>query len=287
MGELIVVDYTDRRFRAAYARHNRENGAVTYARDLARFHLPIWDAYANRTDQVVRVSTTPLMRHPYHKTTQADLHVQYLHTWPEDDPVRQARLVSGNLPGQRVLYVTAYAEMYRALQAEGFEALYIPMRIDTQRVRKMARYRAGADRPRRFAYYGNLHNAGKPELFREVADATRRFHASKLFHVKGPDQAECLRELAGFTHGVGVGRCALEMMALGLKVLIIGSRFGGMVMDSGDWLAQEAVNFNGRTTTAVSTVDEAVAWWDDAVIPEAGRMDHGTVPALRSWTEAH
>lgn len=283
---LDVIDPMDPYYLAAYQRHRRENGAVTYAREISRHHLPLWREYAK--DREVRVSTAPLLRRPEHRR-RFDLTVQYLHTFPYDKPLGRVEQVSRNLRGMgRLVFVSAYLPLHNLLIERGYESVWVPMRIDVQRVQKVARYRglSRSDMPPRYAYFGNLHNPGKPEWLAKTRDALRAHNGAELVHVGSSDQAECLRRLnKGFTHGVGVGRCALEMMALGMRVLIVGSRFGGLVMDPVDWVAQEEINFNGRVMTGVSSLAEGVAWWDDAFIPAPEQLDHGVVGPLRIWMD--
>jgi hypothetical protein len=44
-------------------------------------------------------------------------------------------------------------------------------------------------------------------------------------------QKEVLDYVNKFEVGIGVGRCALEMLAMGMKVIIAGSRYGGYIND--------------------------------------------------------
>lgn len=46
---------------------------------------------------------------------------------------------------------------------------------------------------------------------------------------------ECLEKVSEYSYGIGVGKCALEMGAMGLPVLVVGRNLAGTLCDPTDY----------------------------------------------------
>lgn len=109
-------------------------------------------------------------------------------------------------------------------------------------------------------YFGNVTPAKRKHF-----DAMRRAFVKtgwKLDVITEPDQVKALRTLRRYSYGVGVGRCALEMMALDMRVMLSGAKFGGIITNHDEWAVQSSQNFNGRVITYDRSVLACVAAWD-------------------------
>lgn len=271
---LTVIDHTERVWSSRYLRHGRENGAATYSRELVEHQAPAWSVLADD----VTVSTCPLLSH-VGDLPGGDVAVQYLHTYAYRDPLQQADVVVREIGERypRVVFVAAYAPLVNRLRAAGHEAVFVPMTVDVDRVVGLATGPGLADSrpPEHIAYYGNITGSKLP-----VFNKVRRLVESngyELHHVRG-DQSEAFPELAGFSYGIGVGRCALEMFALGLRVLIAGEKFGGIIVTPEDFWAQRAVNLNGRVTTYDRDPDACIDGLPSSLVPEWSTFDAAKLP---------
>lgn len=215
---MIVFDHTDPEWHARYNRHSRTNGAFTYSRDICKWHLPIWRGLLGPGDTIATCGKVP------------DATVQYLHERSHVD-----------LSDRTKLFVTTYRDLADTLGSRG---LWLPNTIDADVV--------PAFQPQKdWVYYGNIIK-DKRAAFDKLAEM--RFDT--VAGVK--DQREALHRVAQYRYGIGVGRCALEMMAIGLKVLIFGKDFGGVILSEDDFHRQQAANFNGNVVTGVGSIVEAV-----------------------------
>lgn len=247
---LTVVDHTEPNWAARYTAKGRENGAATYSRDIVRWHVPAWEQLLPSGSVV---STCPLLTAGEFAGPVA---VQYLHTYPYTDPLGQARAVLGHLGPrfERVVFVTAYRALQAQLVLAGLESVFVPMTVDSSAVRAAVGDPGTRRGERQAIYFGNVTHP-KQALHQQL----RRVFASRgwrldllsggMFCGRQVTQAEAWQIASGYRYGVGVGRCALEMMALGLKVMVAGAEFGGLITTADEWAVQWATNLNGRVTT--------------------------------------
>src|SRR5690606_4586092 len=126
----------------------------------------------------------------------------------------------------RIIFITAYKAYRDLLLKEGYKAVYIPMAIDVETVRQFQSPRAGHDR---FLWFGNVYGVKRP-LFNHVRQYCKAIRIGldylsyrKLNSVEpvknGPDTFKLISQ---YKYGIGVGRCALEMWALGMRVIVAG-----------------------------------------------------------------
>lgn len=221
---MIVHDHTHPAWLARYGRHGRTNGAFTYSRDICKWHLPIWRELLGSEESVATCGKVP------------GATVQYLHERTHADLSDETRL-----------FVTTYKDLADAL---GDRGLWIPNTIDAEGL--------PVHSPERdWVYYGNI-----------IGDKRKMFDRLKGVRfdiVSGvADQHDALHRVARYRYGIGVGRCALEMMAIGLKVLIFGKDFGGLILSEADFEKQQAANFNANVMTGVASIREAALRVDEA-----------------------
>lgn len=255
---LTVIHHEDPWWAERRAKTRVENGANTYSRDILTHHVHRWARLAEHMR--VTVSTAPpLVAHK----VDADLVVQYLHTYNYADPMSVPRRVTEALSSQgapEIVFVSAYRPLVNQLNTAGYTAVYVPMRVDGDWIR----HRAGTIPDKRFG-------EGRAVYFGNITPAKRRHHDAfvrsfrqagwKLDLIGSTDQGDALNRVKNYTYGVGVGRCALEMMTLGMRVMVSGAKFGGIITNASEWDVQSGVNFNGRVITYDRTVRACVDAW--------------------------
>lgn len=224
---MIVYDHTKGRWAKSYARLTRTNGAFTYSRDICKWHLPIWREVLGKTDSVATAGMVP------------GVTVQYLHerTVPRLDTDTR-------------LFVTAHRDLALILGRRG---LWIPNLIDANTLPAHEPSRAG------WVYFGNTLAPKRGKHF--------EFVRSQMAEVVSGDrdQARSLRRVSKYRYGVGVARCAMEMMAMGLKVMIFGEHHGGLVLNDDDFAKQRSANFSSFVTTGCATIAESMARVEEGV----------------------
>ncbi len=250
------MDHKDPRWERQYQMSGRENGAATYSRDIVTHHVPLWDKWAE--GRQVLVSTCPLLEP---QGGRGDVAVQYLHEYRYEDPFGAVRAVQRALSGYpRLVFVTSYASLANLLISRGLEAWYVPMAVDVSTIQT---YRTDPRPDQRVAYFGNVtrpKRALTDELCRQLSSA-----GWKIDHVSRPNQREAWSLLGKYRYGIGVGRCALEMGALGMRVMISGAAFGGIMTTPEEIAVQRSVNMNGRVITFDRSPLACVAGWELAV----------------------
>lgn len=215
---MIVFDHTHPVWRQRYDRHGRTNGAFTYSRDICKWHLPVWEDLLGPDQSVATCGIVP------------EATVQYLHERTHTSLSRKTRL-----------FVTTYKDLADSL---GDRGLWIPNHIDADPLPET--------RPRKeWVYYGNLVG---PK--RQAIDRLRGLSFDTVSGVGS--QQEALNMVSRYRYGIGVGRCALEMMAMGMKVLIFGKDLGGLILSDADFSRQQEANFNANVITGVSSIAEGI-----------------------------
>lgn len=260
MGILTVVDHTEQRWAYRHRKINRENGASTYSKEIVEYHLPLWKHYLSDIDATV--GTCPRMLNMEH--LGGDLAVQYLHTYRYKEGLHDMKMIDAQLSRSfsRRIYVTAYKSLAVQARLYGYEAIHLPMAIDTALVEPVRPRPEEHRGERSAAYYGNI-LGGKVNPFKELR-AEFLFYGWSLTQISGP-QRDSWHELLKFDYGVGVGRCALEMGYLGLKVMISGNGFGGIVTSEAEKKTQLDTNSNARVCTFDREISSCLAAWDSAL----------------------
>jgi hypothetical protein len=285
---LTVVDHTEPSWASRYAAKGRENGAATYSRDIVRWHVPVWERLLPEGSVV---STCPLL-------TSGDwsspVVVQYLHSYQYVDPLGPAWEVVGHLGALagRIVFVTAYRSLAARLRLAGMEALHVPMAIDADAVRASVGDVGERYDGRRVVYFGNV-TRHKRALFAELRRVFERrgwrfdVVSESRFDGQPVTQAEAWRILARYRYGIGVGRCALEMMALGLRVMVAGAEFGGLITTEDEWRTQWATNLNGRVVTFDRDVGACVDAFEHAMLVEPPGPGVAELAIEQGWATAH
>ncbi len=255
---MIVFDHKFPEWRRRYNRLRHENGANTYSRDLVRHQIPHWQKWADNQNKRVILSTCPLLSRVNHKIKEADIIVQYLHTYPYLEPLNVIRKYCEKVKAKRIMFLTAYKAYEKLMTGSGFEAYFVPMTIDARLLPTMKPMR----HPDKILWFGRIDDS-KKKVYRELSElCANRFEfdtiANSRFNRRKISQSEAWQIASNYKYGVGVGRCALEMYALGLKVLVAGVKVGGLVMNENDYQLQSETNFNGRYHTFSDDLEECL-----------------------------
>lgn len=298
-----IVDHTSPRWAA---RKKNENGAATYSADIVASQAGNWsNAFSNSPLRVV-ISTCPLftdispIEYPF---AQVDLVIQYLHTYPFKESIGYVNRVynafNRKAPGFRMVFISAYQSYVQRINKwarEGsrpIQAVYIPMSIDTTRLAQIRKTNQKIPKHKnKIIWFGNLYR-DKSTLYQQIKSTVRQmgYHLDVIsrgrLNGKTPlDQMHAWDHISDYRFGIGVGRCALEMYTLGLRVLISGSNFGGIVYSEIDHQVQKSTNFNGRVITYDRDITSCMAALPDShlpVIPSIHTINHAELVNIPRW----
>jgi len=243
------------------ARKKIENGAATYSEDIITSQQLHWEEFFRGDPRNIVISTCPLLSQVNQrdiKATRVDLAIQYLHTFPYENPIGYIqKIVAGfthhkRLKSTQWVFLSAYRSYVDQINAAGFRAFFVPMSINTAPLLELSQAPVYTDR---VIWFGNIYH-DKSKLYTSLAGYVRQAGlqldtiSRGLFNRTTPlSQTEAWARIAQYKYGIGVGRCALEMYTLGLRVVIAGSKFGGIVADQHDFEVQTKTNFNSRLIT--------------------------------------
>lgn len=304
-----IIDHTSPKWAA---RKKNENGAATYSADIMITQSAHWiEAFEDSSLQVV-ISTCPLftdispseylpfiIKGKCSKSEGVDLAIQYLHTYPFKEPIGYINKVYNSFnrkaPGFRMIFISAYQSyVYRINNwarrcSRPIQAIYIPMAIDTSRLDKIRHSnRKIPKHNNRIIWFGNLYR-DKSTIYHQIREVTRAsgyhmdvINRGKLNGKTSLNQLQAWGHISDYRYGIGVGRCALEMYALGLNVMIAGANFGGIITGDADYQVQQATNFNGRVITYDRDIHSCLAALPESHLPDIpciSEMNHASMVA--------
>lgn len=274
---IQIIDHT---YGPWLAKKRQENGAATYSEDIVEVLIPDLTEDLNQLypDTNILISTAPPLakvetQHIVHD--QQDLIIQFLHTYPyrnSMDPIEETLTC---FPNSKIILVTAYLTYETRInqwakdrgQDHQLKAVFIPMFIQPKKIMETVGkidFKNSPDQ-KRIIYFGNLYKAKASEYHRlrnylERAGWQVDVISKSRLNDKGPilSRKDIWTLISYYRYGIGVGRCALEMYQLGLKVLISGEHWGGLCMDCDDYFTQQRTNFNGRLITGTRDLEEAL-----------------------------
>lgn len=250
-GKMELIDHTNPQW---LNRKTEANGAETYSKDLVKYQIPHWENLLGDKDLI---STCPLL-YTIGIKGNYNVTIQYLHKYPYTDAIGYANKLQKAVNTKEIIYITAYKEYEKLLRFMGLKAVYIPMAIDVAYISSHRQPKAGHDG---IIYFGQVRR-DKKDIHFNIKQACKRLHIpfatityDKLNGKTPVTQEEALKFISTFKYGVGVGRCAQEMMALGVKVMIAGIKVGGLITNEQEYQKQLATNMNGRVWTYSNKID--------------------------------
>ena len=257
---MILFDHTERIWSS---RKRKENGAATYSKDLVASQIKHWqEKYSD--NKFVAISTCSKFDKikEARKLGKKFFYIQYLHMYPYSNPIGYISRIKQKTRGN-VLFLTAYKSFDILMSTYNINSKFIPMSIDQSKIKKYIKL-DNQKQEKKVIYFGNKYS-DKVGLFSELK---QRFEAhgyqfdwisdGKFNDETLVNQSEAWEIISTYKYGIGVGRCAIEMWVLGLKVMVAGNQFGGIVIDESDWDVQQKTNFNGRCITFDRDIDVCI-----------------------------
>lgn len=256
-------------------RNTGNNGALSYSQDIVEFQIPrLIDNLPKDLDIII--STAPKLSQTTPEQTEFDVAIQYLHTYSYANPLSYLEeiITQSRFTAKKWLFITAYksfADHINAVLDSDYRAIYIPMAINTEKAKKcrnLEETRYG------MVYFGNLY-MNKSDLYDRILKAGHKMFqyidlvSFQKLNMASPlsTQEQAWDYVSRYQYGIGVGRCAMEMMAMGMKVMIAGAEFGGIATNEIEWELQRQTNFNGRIVTYNRDIETCIQAKDKIYVP--------------------
>lgn len=259
-----------------------ENGAATYSKDICKFHgeslLDLGDNNIISTcPQFDVIKVHDIDSHLREKPTNI---IQYLHTYPYTNAIEWAVNFYNKVyvkPTNKIILVTAYESFYKRLkvafktrQMNIMDVAFVPMGIDTSIIPEPQTEKYGE---KRVIWFGNIYK-NKEGVFADIRKHfisqgwTFDYISKSQFNGQGEtlSQADIWSIVNKYSYGVGVGRCAMEMQSMGLKVMIAGQRFGGIITSELHKDVQFYTNNNGRIITFDRDISSCIEYLPESLI---------------------
>lgn len=225
---LRVIDHTNHpTWTPINKRLNRENGARTYSRDILKFYVPIFEEVFSGAEKVLLITVQNWNATEVWKGY--DKIFVFVHERGGTEEIRiqkrQALKKFSELNKQSEVYFIVWCPQHEGeLLKEGLNAIYLPMAIDSDVYTPYQRIKKGKNK--KLIYFGNIIQ-GKVTPFGQLKKVVEKkgwridyISQDRLnsFGMKmKPDKIRWT--LAQYKYGVGVGRSAQEMSAMGIKVV--------------------------------------------------------------------
>jgi hypothetical protein len=119
----------------------------------------------------------------------------------------------------RTTYITHYRALVKFAKRYGMNLSYIPMSIDLDNIPVPINRKKGT-----IVYFGNIFSE-KCKVYRQLKDTGISFDTISHY----PNREEALNIVSTYEYGIGVGRCVLEMLAMGMKVIVAGRNYAGAI----------------------------------------------------------
>lgn len=212
-------------------RLKRTNGAFTYSEDIIKFYAPIFEELYGENKKNVLLMT---VNNDWDAQWKGfDVIFLFIHEWNAKDidgtELERVRRFKRANKKSRVIFLVNHKREEIEFIENGLEAIWVPMAIDTQKFAEYKKIKKNITN--RVIYFGNI-TARKREPLQELVRCLRlrKFSVDVVssnrinFGTRLP-RDKLLRKIASYKYGVGVGRCAEEMSAMGIKTIIYSHKY--------------------------------------------------------------
>jgi|GEM_PF-3203308 len=234
-------------YQSVHAAKNKTNGAYTYSIDIVKYHIPIiLDLLANQKKYKNIIITTVGSNNYEIIPKKTDLIISYLHENIDREIPRIEEFIKNYK--KKVIYITARLDLYEKIISMGIDAIHLPMAIVVSDIDKFEgkfqKYYG-----KRVIWFGNKY-LGKDAMFGKVKSTFIRkgWQFDEISKNKFNNRIKLNRDnifeiLSHYQYGVGVGRCFLEVTALGIKTMICAQKNGGIITNNEEFELHKAHNF--------------------------------------------
>jgi hypothetical protein len=272
---IRVIDHNEKEWRAKYDSQPGTNGGYAYSVDIVKYHLPIIKRIV-KNSQYKNALIGTCDRLAAQDDMSPELVIQYLHRYPARQADVDADWVSAIFKGSKVIFITAYFQQHCILTNKGYNSIWAPMMVDPDETKGVSRQSGKRFGKGKAIYFGNIRGGDKQATHDQVVGALAKLGwkvdtiSDNKLNGRSPEltHKEILEVISQYEYGIGTGRCALEIIALGLKVLIAGNKIGGIMINDEDWEVQRKSNLNTYAVTFGRTIEACMECIDMSIAPK-------------------
>lgn len=208
------------------------NGAKIYSEAITKWYWPVFrQLFAQRPEKTVLITVTSESKAQcFREYEQIFLFMHECNYMKQPTIARAKRFVEAN-PQAHCTFIVWNEATAEQMKINRLDALFVPMAIDLSEIRE-AYDPSIAKVGKKIIWFGHMRRAKKPYYDYFVAEANKLgwhvdYISDNKFNGEGEvlTREQMLKVLQHYKYGVGVGQCAHEMAALGLKVILYAYNF--------------------------------------------------------------
>lgn len=203
------------------------NGAKIYSEAITKWYWSVFEEVFKDSEEEVLLLTVTTEGTPqqFKKYKRIFLFMHECNFYKQPTIARAKRFAIMN-PQARVTFIVWNEATAVQLKINNLDSMFVPMAIDLKEIKDAIDPNV-AKFDRKIIWFGHLRRKKMPyfEYFKEEANRlgwTVDYISDNKFNGEGEEltRPQILRMLQYYKYGVGVGQCAHEMAALGLKVIL-------------------------------------------------------------------
>lgn len=199
------------------------NGAKRYSEVITKYYFPVFqEVLKDDPNTVVITVTTENVPQTFKEYKRIFLFLHECRYRQQPTIARCRNFVEAN-PQAEVWFIVWEQDTAKVISERGMNAIYLPMAIDLDEINA---FKTDTPKLDKIIWFGNIRQAKKP-FFKYFMEQCNR-HGIRMDYISNSNfngtyplnRQQILATLQNYKYGVGVGICAHEMSALGLKVFI-------------------------------------------------------------------
>lgn len=207
-----------------------QNGAKTYSQAITKYYYPVFKEFFKNDNRATAVVTVTTENQPvqFKEFSRIFLFMHECRYKQQPTIARAKNFLNANSHAE-VWFIVWEEDTAEMLKRQGLNAMFLPMGIDLEEVLS---HKVNSIKNDRIIWFGQIREQKKPFYKHFVSEARKQgiivdtISGSRFNN--GPEKLtreDIMRCLQYYKYGVGVGICAHEMSALGLKVFIYSYNF--------------------------------------------------------------
>lgn len=206
--------------------NNYKNGARRYSEMITEYYFPVFEEFFKNDSKRTAVITVTTENKPiFFENYDRIFCFRHECRYKQQPTISRCLQFAKTNQHAEVIFVVWEESTAKQLRKVGLNAIFLPMAIDVEEVRK--HLSPEIEKEDAIIWYGQLRRKKRP-FFEYFASECRKYNirldyiSNNKFNGVGEElsREEIMKILQRYKYGVGVGICAHEMSALGLKVFI-------------------------------------------------------------------
>lgn len=209
----------------------QSNGAKIYSQAITKYYWSVFQEMFEKSKENVALVTVTLESQPQRFKGYDKIFI-FLHecNWQKQPVIARAKAIAAANSKAQVIFIVWHEDTADKLAINGLNAIFVPMAIDLEEI-EQNRLKHVEKYQRRILWFGHLRTIKKPYFKYFVIQANKMgwqvdYISNNRLNGNIPlTRPQVLQTIQRYKYGVGVGQCAQEMAAYGLKVILYAYNF--------------------------------------------------------------